>query len=44
MTLVAWMVPAADHPTWMWRETVWLVGAATGLAVVFVFATARRAP
>lgn len=44
MTLVAWIIPAAEYPTWMWRE-VGLVGAlAIILAAVFVLAAVRRAP
>lgn len=44
MTLVAWLIPAADYPIWMWREAALLGGVAVGLAALFVFATGRRAP
>jgi hypothetical protein len=44
MTLVAWRIPAADYPTWMWREAAGLGLLAIGLAATFALVTARRAP
>lgn len=44
MTLVAWRIPAADYPIWLWRETAALGAVTIGLAALFVSATRRRAP
>ncbi len=44
MTLVAWRIPAADYPIWVWRETAALGVVTTVLAALFVSATGRRAP
>ncbi|MFN2419334.1 MAG: hypothetical protein ABR593_10480 [Candidatus Limnocylindria bacterium] len=44
MTLVAWLIPAEEYQTWMWRE-VGMVGTLTiVVALAFVRATTRRAP
>jgi hypothetical protein len=44
MTLVAWRIPAADYPIWLWRETAALSVVTMTLAALFVSATKRRAP
>ena len=44
MTLVAWRIPAADYPIWLWRETAALSVVTIALAALFVAATRRRAP
>jgi hypothetical protein len=44
MTLVAWSIPAADYPIWLWRETAAVGVVAIALAALFVSATMRRAP
>jgi hypothetical protein len=43
-TLVAWVIPAADYPTWMWREVGVVAALATILAVVFVRMAVTRTP
>jgi len=43
MTLVAWSVPAADYPMWMWREAALLGGGAAVIAFAYVGAVGRRA-
>lgn len=43
-TLVAWVIPAADYPTWMWREVDLLAAFAIIVATGFLLAAVRRAP
>jgi len=44
MTLVAWRIPAADYPVWLWRETAALSAVTIAMAALFVRATRRRVP
>lgn len=44
MTLVAWVIPTEEYPTWMWREVGALTSLATAAAVMFAFVAARRSP
>ncbi len=44
MTLVAWLIPADEYPTWMWREVA-IVGVVAGvMALAFIRTTLRRSP
>ena len=43
-TLVAWVIPADDYPTWMWREVGLIAALATVVAAGFLLAAVRRAP
>jgi len=43
-TLVAWIIPAAHYPIWMWREAVLLGGVTLAAAIAFVVRAARRSP
>lgn len=43
-TLVAWVIPAADYSTWMWREVGMVAVLATIIAVAFVRVAVRRTP
>lgn len=43
-TLVVWVIPAAEYPTWLWREVA-LLGAVAGvLALAFVRSALGRSP
>jgi hypothetical protein len=44
MELVAWVIPAAEYPVWMWREAAALGVVAMVGAAMFVFVTVRRSP
>lgn len=43
-TLVAWVIPAANYPTWMWREVGLAAALVTILTVAFVRMAVRRTP